>query len=119
AHYGWRALFMVTGAAGILWGFVWYAFYREPQDSSFANDAERAHIVAGGGLTSNPAAKVKLRWKYIAQLLSYRQVLCASIAQFCGNTVLVFFIFDFANYLKNQRHMDFLNEPIVVALPYI
>jgi ACS family D-galactonate transporter-like MFS transporter len=116
-NYGWRSLFLMTGAVGILWGFVWYAFYREPQESPFANKAERDYIVAGGGLTN--VARVQMRLKYILQLLSFRQVLCASIAQFCGNTVLVFFLFDFANYLKNERHMNFLNQPIVVALPYI
>ena len=119
AHYGWRSMFVITGIAGIMWGFVWFAFYREPQDSSFANDAERKYIIAGGGLTSNGAAKVKFRLKYIKELLGYRQVLCASIAQFCGNTVLAFFIFDLPNYLKNQRHLDFVAAPIMVALPYI
>ena len=117
--YGWRELFIMTGAVGVIFGFVWYLSYREPQDSKLANKAELDYIVAGGGLKANPNAKVRIRWKYIVQLLGFRQVLCASIGQFCGNTVLVFFLFDFANYLVSQRHMAYLKSPLFVALPYI
>ena len=117
ATYGWRALFILTGLIGIVWGFVWYLCYREPQDSKLANQAERDYIIAGGGL--KPGPRMKIRWKHIFQLLSFRQVQCAAIAQFCGNTVLIFFLFDFANYLTNQRHMAFLKNPLIVALPFI
>jgi ACS family D-galactonate transporter-like MFS transporter len=118
-NYGWRALFIMTGIVGVIFGFIWYLAYREPQDSKLANKAELDYIVAGGGLKSNAAAKVTFRWKYVAQLLGFRQILCASIAQFCGNTVLVFFLIDFANYLATQRHMAYLHSPLFVALPYI
>jgi ACS family D-galactonate transporter-like MFS transporter len=28
--HGWRALFVLTGLAGLVWGVVWYALYRDP-----------------------------------------------------------------------------------------
>jgi ACS family D-galactonate transporter-like MFS transporter len=115
--YGWRDLFILTGLIGVVFGFIWYVSYREPQDSKLANDAEREFIVAGGGLKySKPTP---FRWKYVFQLLGFRQVQCAAIAQFCGNTVLVFFLLDFVNYLVTQRHMAFLHAGIFSALPYI
>lgn len=117
ATYGWRALFILTGVIGIVWGVIWYLSYREPQESKLANDAERDFIVAGGGLKHT--TRTPFRWKYVGQLLSFRQVQCAAIAQFCGNTVLVFFLLDFVNYLVTQRHMAFLHAGIYAALPYL
>ena len=49
AAFGWRALLIIVGAAGILFGFVWYAFYRDPHESR-ANQAELDYIAAGGGV---------------------------------------------------------------------
>ena len=32
-HYtGWKGLFIITGAIGIIWGIVWYYFYRAPEE---------------------------------------------------------------------------------------
>jgi ACS family D-galactonate transporter-like MFS transporter len=41
--FGWRALLIIVGAIGIGFGFVWYAIYRDPQQST-ANDAELDYI---------------------------------------------------------------------------
>ena len=117
-NYGWRAMFIVTGVAGIVFGFVWFALYKEPQESRLANQAELDLILAGGGLRQG-ATQVPFRWKYVGQLLSFRQIICASIAQFGGNAVLTFFLIDFVNYLVTQRHMAWLNVGIFVAFPYI
>ena len=50
ATFGWRALFFIFGGVGIVYAVVWHALYREPHESSRANQAELDHIAAGGGL---------------------------------------------------------------------
>jgi len=117
-QYGWRALFIMTGVIGILFGGIWFFFYQEPQESRFANQEELALIVRGGGLRHG-VSQTPFRWRYVAKLLSFRQILCASIAQFGSNAVLTFFLIDFVNYLASQRHMPWLKAGIFVALPYI
>ena len=118
--YGWRAMFIVTGVAGVLFGVIWYICYREPQDSKSANQAELDYIVAGGGLkAAAPGTRTPFRWKYVVTLLSFRQLACAAVAQFGGNAVLTFFLLDFVNYLVSQRHMEFLHAGIFAALPYM
>jgi ACS family D-galactonate transporter-like MFS transporter len=117
-HYGWRALFIITGVIGIIFGGLWFLVYQEPQDSKLANQQELDMIVAGGGL-KRAATQTPFRWKQIAKLLTIRQILCASIAQFGSNAVLVFFLIDFVNYLATQRHMPWIKAGIFVALPYI
>src|SRR6201996_6752083 len=49
--FGWRSLFYVVGAVGIVFGLVWWKFYREPHEHPWINQAELDYIEAGGGLT--------------------------------------------------------------------
>ena len=118
SQFGWRSLFFIVGGLGVLFGFYWYSKYHEPQDSKDVNEAELRHIEAGGGLApSTPRVKFTLSaaWKLTKQ----RQIITASVAQFCSNTVLVFFLLDFVNYLGKERHMEFLKAGIWAAFPYM
>jgi ACS family D-galactonate transporter-like MFS transporter len=111
-------MFVLTGLIGIIFGFVWYLVYREPQQSRLVNREELAYIAAGGALKAGEAQKA-FRWKYVLQLLTFRQIACASIAQFGGNAVLTFFLLDFINYLVVQRHFAFLHAGIFASIPYM
>jgi ACS family D-galactonate transporter-like MFS transporter len=91
-------------------------YYREPQDSH-ANAAELAMIEAGGGLSTLQAPPFS--WALLGRLIRKRQVLGASIGQFCGNSTLVFFLTWFPSYLADERGMDFLKSGWAAALPYL
>ncbi|PSJ42014.1 MFS transporter [Allosphingosinicella deserti] len=118
AAWGWRALFVIAGAIGILFAGIWYLAYREPQHSRAANQAELDHIAAGGGLAYQ-GARIPFSWKTVRALLGKRQILGASIGQFCGNSTLVFFLTWFPTYLATERHMDWLKSGIYAVMPYI
>ena len=49
-YAGWRGLFIVTGAVGLVWGIVWYILYRDPLDSKRVKQAELDYIEKGGGV---------------------------------------------------------------------
>ncbi len=57
AELGWKGLFVVTGMIGIVWGVVWYIFYRDPLQHKKVNAAELAHIESGGGLVDKQDAQ--------------------------------------------------------------
>ena len=116
AAFGWRALLIIVGAAGILFGFVWYAFYRDPHESR-ANQAERDYIVAGGGVGSGSG--VRFEWRHISFLLRQRQILGASIGQFASNSTLVFFLTWFPTYLATERQMGWIKVGFFTILPFI
>jgi ACS family D-galactonate transporter-like MFS transporter len=118
ATFGWRSLFFIFGAIGIVYAFVWHAVYREPHESSRANEAELAYIAAGGGLETR-GNRFVLSWGAVAALLRARQVLGASIGQFCGNSTLVFFLTWFPSYLATERGMDWIRSGLAASLPYI
>jgi ACS family D-galactonate transporter-like MFS transporter len=118
AVFGWRALFFIFGAVGIVYALVWHVAYREPHESARANEAELDHIAAGGGLAAQ-GNRFVLRWSAVKTLLGTRQILGASIGQFCGNSTLVFFLTWFPSYLATERGMDWIQSGFAASLPYI
>lgn len=118
ASWGWRALFFVFGGIGLIYGAIWYFAYRDPEESKSVNQAELDHIRAGGGL-SHQGAAIRFSWTNVGRLLGKRQILGASIGQFCGNSTLVFFLTWFPTYLATERHMDWLKSGVYAVLPYI
>jgi ACS family D-galactonate transporter-like MFS transporter len=115
---GWRGLFFIVGGLGVLFGLVWWRFYRNPDESTSANRAELDYIEAGGG-GEYKGEPLRFKWQHIAALLRHRQVVGASIGQFGGNSTLVFFLTWFPTYLVRARGMTFIQAGVMTSLPYI
>jgi len=115
---GWRSLFLICGSIGIVYAVIWYASYREPHQSKLVGQTELDHIEAGGGL-GHSGGQIAFSWKLVRKILSKRQILGASIGQFCGNSTLVFFLTWFPTYLATERHMDWLKSGFFAVMPYI
>ena len=118
ATWGWRSLFVLFGGLGIAYGIIWYLLYRDPEESRSVNEAELEHIRSGGGL-SYQGSKVAFSWAVAGKLMRKRQILGASIGQFCGNSTLVFFLTWFPTYLATERQMDWLKSGFYAVMPYI
>jgi len=117
AELGWRALFALVGAVGILFGLVWVAIYRDPGVLRWTNGAEIAHIRDGGGLGGQGSA-VRFEWSKLGKLIRKRQVLGASLGQFASNSTLVFFLTWFPTYLATERHMAWIKVGFFAILPF-
>ena len=117
-HYGWRTLFFMVGAFGVVFGMLWWALFRTPAESTGANAAEIAYIEEGGG-GDYKGEPLRFEWRHIAALLRHRQVVGASLGQFGGNSTQVFFVTWFPTYLVTARGMTFIQAGIMTSLPYI
>lgn len=117
--FGWRTLFITVGALGLLFALVWWRCYREPHEDKRLSDREREYIAAGDGITAGIEKKTHFSWPLVRQLLSKRQIVGASIGQFAGNTVLVFFLTWFPTYLATERHMPWLKVGFFAILPFL
>jgi ACS family D-galactonate transporter-like MFS transporter len=117
-RFGWRGLFFIVGGLGIAFGFVWWALYRNPNESTTVNRAELDYIEAGGG-GEYKGEPLRFKWGHIGALLRHRQVLGASIGQFGGNSTQVFFVTWFPTYLVKARGMTFIQAGLMTSLPYI
>ena len=116
--FGWRWLFGIVGAIGVVFGLLWWRVYRDPAQSTRVNDAEMRHIESGGG-GEYKGQPVQFSWNQIATLLRHRQVVGASIGQFGGNSTQVFFLTWFPTYLVTERGMTFINAGLSASVPYI
>ena len=117
--FGWRALFISVGAAGVMFALVWWRCYREPHEDKHLNQLEREHIANGGGMSTGAEQHTAFSWPLIRQLLAKRQILGASIGQFAGNTVLVFFLTWFPTYLATERHMPWIKVGFFAIMPFL
>jgi MFS transporter, ACS family, D-galactonate transporter len=118
AQFGWRALFVIVGSIGVVFGLVMWQRYRDPGEDGRANAAELEHIRSGGGLSFS-GAKATFSWAQIGFLLRQRQMLGAALGQFCGNATLVFFLTWFPSYLASERHMAWIRAGFYASLPFI
>jgi ACS family D-galactonate transporter-like MFS transporter len=115
---GWRALFVLVGSVGVLFGLVWLTLYRDPHASRRVSQTELAHIASGGGLGGS-ARPAHFTWINVRFLLSRRQILGASIGQFASNCTLVFFLTWFPTYLATERHMQWIKAGFFAVLPFV
>jgi MFS transporter, ACS family, D-galactonate transporter len=118
ATWGWRELFYIVGGIGIVYGLIFWALYRDPHEHKSVGQAELDLIAAGGGSTEKPVP-VPFTMANIGKLMRKRQILGASIGQFCSNSTLVFFLTWFPSYLADERGMTFIKAGWVAALPYM
>jgi ACS family D-galactonate transporter-like MFS transporter len=122
-YVGWRGLFVITGIVGIIWGLVWYRFYRHPTDHPTVNEAELKLIEDGGGIIHRSSAssqqKQKFEWKNLRKVLSYRKLWGIYIGQFAVNSTLWFFLTWFPTYLVKYRGMDFLKSGLLASAPFL
>lgn len=124
-HVGWKGMFITTGAVGILWGLMWYFFYRDPLKHKTVNQAELDHIESGGGLI-HPLAPVlqqknnnKFNLSDLKEVLSHRKLWGIYIGQFAVNSTLWFFLTWFPTYLVKFRHLEFIKSGYWASVPYL
>lgn len=117
--WGWRGLFIITGALGIIWGLIWYLSYREPEHHSRLSQSEREHIRQGGGLAKEGFSnKSRVKWRDLKVVFKYRKLWGIYIGQFAVNSTLWFFLTWFPTYLVKYRHLDFLKSGLLASIPF-
>ena len=117
--YGWRSLFLVTGAAGLVFAVVWWISYRDPHESTGVDQAELEHIAAGGDLGRAARGRLSFSWERVGELLRHRQIWGACLGQFGGNSTLVFFLTWFPTYLSTERHMGWIKIGFFAVMPFL
>jgi len=120
-HFGWRSVFFITGAIGLIWAGFWFLVYRDPSASPWLSSAERDLIRAGGGWvdaapakTSSASGRADLRY-----VLSQRSLWGIYLGQFALNAVPWFFLTWFPTYLVTYRHVALVQAGFYSSLPFL
>lgn len=122
-YAGWKGLFIGTGIIGLVWGIIWYLFYRDPLEHPKVNEAELSYIEEGGGLfrgKERDTSKAAVwRWRNIKQVFSSRTLWGVYIGQFAVNATLWFFLTWFPTYLVQYRGLDFIKSGYLASVPFL
>ena len=111
--FGWRAMFIIMGAAGIVAAVVWYLVYRNPRDAGIS-EAERRYIVAGD--TAATSGVVFAEWK---RLFRFRTT-WGMIFGFFGTVYLLWLYLTWLpGYLEIEHHMSTLRTGFAASIPFI
>ena len=109
--WGWRACFIVTGIAGLLWLPVWLLVYRRPRENPRVTAAELAHI------ESDPADPVeKTPW---LKLLRYRETWAYAIGKFLIDPIWWMFLFWLPDFLAKRHGLDLKTFGLPVVAIYL
>ena len=97
----WRAIFVVTGALGLLWTVWWRRDYFPPEQHPRLGDEERAQLRSV--VQAGPAGEKELGW---LQLLRFRQTWGLVAAKFLSDAAWYFYLFWLPKYLYDARGFD-------------
>ncbi len=112
--YGWQYAFVVTGALGLVWVVLWWAFYRLPQDHPRLSEAERELILSDAGEKEAPVAQVPLR-----VLLKMRETWGCVLVRFLTDPVTYFLTFWMPKYLQQERGFSLAEVGKYAWIPYV
>jgi len=99
-RFGWQSAFVLAGAAGFLWLFLWIPFYDVPAKSSRVGASELAFIESDR--EDRPSART-IPWR---TLLGCRQTWSFVIAKFLTDPVWWFFLIWLPDFFKQTRGLD-------------
>ncbi len=111
--FGWRGMFMLIGAPGLLLSVVWYAFYRD-RKSVFLNDRERAYLEI-------PDAARKLSDISLSQWLSLFRLrtVWGMMLGFGGINYTVWLYMSWMpNYLEAEHHIGVAATGTIAMIPF-
>lgn len=111
--FGWRATFVVMGAAGFLWLALWLKFYAPPERHPRITAAELA-LLAPQREENKRAPRIEWR-----ALLRYRQAWAIAVARFFADPVWWMYFTWLPLYLYNARGFSLKQIGAFAWLPFV
>ncbi len=113
-HWGWRAIFIIFGAAGIICAIAYYVLLRtHPSESSFVNAAELKYIV--DGQDSSGTKRGSAPWSSLLKSSQFWAIAAPAIATNFTNMVFIAWL---PLYLLEARHFSLKTMGYAAALVF-
>ncbi|CAB3768029.1 MFS transporter [Paraburkholderia solisilvae] len=114
--FGWRSLFHVTGAIGIVFAVLFLLLYRNPNESKRLSREEFAYIEAGGGGHERSLATSTIKWR---ELFTHRSVWGMVFGYFCAIWLWNLFLVFLPLYLIDRFHISLTQLGVYASIPWI
>ena len=113
-HYGWRAVFVFTGALGTVWLAWWLKSYQPPERHPSLTPDEYAYIRAGQRTEDAETGEVTPSWP---TLLRQRQTWAFILAKFLTDPVWWFYLYWLPKFLDTNYHLSLskLGLPLIIV----
>jgi sugar phosphate permease len=112
AAFGWRAMFLVMGAAGLVAAVAWYALYKDPEDAGLSVEEIRA-------LKDDDARRAEVSLKDWASLFRH-QTTWGMILGFAGSLYLIWLYLTWLpGFLEKEHHMTTVKVGFAAAVPFV
>ena len=119
SHFGWRSVFYICGAAGLVWSLWWYLTYRNlPEEHSLVNKSELETIRGvddKGAINPPPVEKqTNVPWSMLVRSPNMWAIMCAYFTYvYC----LWIFLSWLPSYLIEARHFTLIKVGLYASLP--
>ncbi len=116
--WGWREVFYICGAVGVVWAALWFISYRNfPEEHALVNKAELEHIRgvdASGAVNQAQTEKPSVPWRTLLTSPNMWAVMCAYFTYvYC----LWIFLSWLPSYLIEARGFTLIKVGIFASLP--
>lgn len=111
---GWRVMFVVVGALGLVLAVAFIAFYKAPEEAKNLSEDEYRYILTGRDDTSVPAQKIP--W---LSFFAKPQTWGLSLGFFTSIWIWNIFITFLPLYMQSTLHVTIASTGIWAALPYL
>ena len=111
--WGWRAAFVVTGAATFVWLIAWLVTYRNPGVHPKLSPAELAYIRSSDEVSA-AGASASVSWP---KLLTVRETWAYALAKFLTDPIWWLYLFWLPDFLSKRYNLDLKSfGPPLVAI---
>jgi MFS family permease len=111
--YGWRAMFMIMGVAGLGMAAIWFAFYRNPADIDLTAE-ENAYRTQG----DPPGQRTVVSFREWRQLFRFRTTWGMILGYFGCIYLTWIYTAWLPGYLELERHMSVKFTGFAAAIPF-
>ncbi len=116
--WGWRALFVITGAIGFVWLGLWLLIYDKPERVRWLSEAERSKILDERDVKGNRAASDAPANGLLA-LMRTRTLWGLAITQGCNVYCQYLFLTWLPSYMQTAKHLTLAKTGLYTAIPYL
>ncbi|XP_037942180.1 putative inorganic phosphate cotransporter [Teleopsis dalmanni] len=118
SDYGWPCIFYASGAAGIVWVFIWYIWGASTPSECKSISAEEKNLIESslGRNEDEPKKLLPIPWSKIFTSLPFL-VLC--LVHCTHNWGFWTLLIEIPTYMKNVLGMNIKSNALLSALPYL
>jgi sugar phosphate permease len=110
----WRTSFTVFGLLGVIWGILFYKWYRDnPREHKSVNAAEAALLPPD---SENVSEHMDVPW---SKMVRSKTVWCLCAQYFAASYSWYFFITWFPTYLLRERNLDMKQSALLAGMPLL